>query len=70
MPAVSQAQRGFLAHKFGPAWMKEHHFDNPGKLPQYVSGHAKRHVQSPSHGSFPTGPQVKAHMKRHTATGC
>ena len=36
MPAKSQAQRGYLAHKFGPEWMKEHHFDNPGKLPEYV----------------------------------
>jgi len=36
MPAKSQAQRGFLAVHFGPAWMRLHHFDNPGKLPQYV----------------------------------
>lgn len=40
MPAKSQAQRGFLAHKFGPDWMKKHHFDNPGKLPQYVKAQA------------------------------
>jgi hypothetical protein len=37
MPAVSQAQRGYLAHKFGPEWMREHHYDNPGKLPAHVS---------------------------------
>jgi hypothetical protein len=36
MPAVSQAQRGFLANKFGVAWMKRHHFTNPGKLPEHV----------------------------------
>ena len=36
MPAESQAQRGFLAHRFGPDWMRQHHFDNPGKLPQYA----------------------------------
>lgn len=35
MPAVSQAQRGFLAHKFGPKWMRKHHFANKGKLPEY-----------------------------------
>jgi hypothetical protein len=35
MPAVSQAQRGYLAHKFGPEWMKKHHFDNKGKLPEH-----------------------------------
>jgi hypothetical protein len=33
MPAVSQAQRGYLAHKFGPGWMRRHHFDNKGPLP-------------------------------------
>lgn len=33
MPAVSQAQRGHLYHKFGAAWAKRHHYDNPGKLP-------------------------------------
>jgi hypothetical protein len=36
MPAVSQKQRGYLAHKFGPEWMKAHHYDNPGKLPKYA----------------------------------
>ena len=40
MPAVSQAQRGYLAHKFGVDWMREHHFTNKGKLPKYV--HAQR----------------------------
>lgn len=37
MPAVSQAQRGYLASKFGVAWMRRHHFDNPGPLPSYKS---------------------------------
>jgi hypothetical protein len=41
MPATSQAQRGFLAHKFGPAWMKKHHFDNKGKLPAHVKNRRK-----------------------------
>jgi hypothetical protein len=36
MPAVSQAERGYLASKFGSAWMKEHGFDNKGKLPYHV----------------------------------
>lgn len=36
MPAKSQAQRGYLAAHFGPAWMKKHHYDNPGKLPYKV----------------------------------
>jgi hypothetical protein len=38
MPARSQAQRGFLYAKFGPAWAKEHHFDNKGPLPPHVKG--------------------------------
>lgn len=33
MPAVSEAQRKYLFAKFGAAWAKKHHFDNPGKLP-------------------------------------
>lgn len=36
MPAKSQAQRGYLAANFGIKWMKEHHFDNKGKLPYKV----------------------------------
>jgi hypothetical protein len=37
VPAVSQAQRGYLAHKFGPEWMREHHFANKGKLPRHAA---------------------------------
>lgn len=37
IPAVSQAQRGFLFAKFGKAWAKRHGFDNPGKLPEHVA---------------------------------
>lgn len=33
MPAESEAQRGYLNAKFGHEWVKEHHFDNKGKLP-------------------------------------
>jgi hypothetical protein len=36
MPAKSQAQRAYLANKFGPEWMRKHHFDNKGKLPRHV----------------------------------
>lgn len=36
MPAVSQAQRGYLNMHFGHAWVKRHHFDNKGKLPYHV----------------------------------
>jgi len=36
MPAVSQAQRGYLNARFGHAWVKANHFDNSGKLPSHV----------------------------------
>lgn len=38
MPAKSEAQRRLLNAKFGHAWVKRHHFDNKGKLPQHVEG--------------------------------
>ncbi len=36
MPAKSQSQRAYLAIHFGPAWLREHHFNNKGPLPKYV----------------------------------
>jgi hypothetical protein len=42
MPARSQAQRGYLAAKFGPAWMRKHHFDNKGELPQHAGKQGAR----------------------------
>lgn len=35
-PAVSEAQRRFLNATKGHDWVKEHHFDNEGKLPETV----------------------------------
>jgi hypothetical protein len=43
MPAQSEAQRRFLYAKFGEAWVRRHHFDNPGALPRYA-GQQKRHA--------------------------
>lgn len=40
MPAVSEKQRRLLYARFGAAWVKRHHFDNKGKLPEY-SHHAR-----------------------------
>lgn len=34
MPAQSDAQRRYLNAKFGHAWVKKHHFDNSGDLPE------------------------------------
>lgn len=39
MPAESQAQRAYLNAKFGHEWVKRHHFDNKGKLPEHVKKH-------------------------------
>ena len=36
MPARSEAQRRYLNANMGHAWVKEHHFDNKGKLPARV----------------------------------
>lgn len=36
MPAESEAQRRWAFGVKGPAWAKEHHFDNKGKLPSRV----------------------------------
>jgi hypothetical protein len=36
MPAQSASQRRWAFGVKGPAWAKEHHFDNKGKLPQHV----------------------------------
>lgn len=36
MPAKSEAQRRYLAAHFGPAWMRDHGYDNSGKLPARV----------------------------------
>jgi hypothetical protein len=41
MPAKSEAQRRLLYSKFGAAWVKRHHFDNKGKLPEHVGDHKK-----------------------------
>jgi len=42
MPAKSQAQRKYLNWRFGHAWVKEHHFDNKGKLPARVGTKATK----------------------------
>ncbi len=43
MPAKSEAQRDYLNSKFGHAWVKEHHFDNPGKLPAHAKKKRRKH---------------------------
>ncbi len=44
MPATSKAQSRALNAKFGHAWVKAHHFDNPSKsLPDYAD--PRRHLR-------------------------
>ncbi len=43
MPARSEAQRRYLNMKFGHEWVKKHHFDNKGKLPQRVKQKRTKH---------------------------
>jgi hypothetical protein len=42
MPAKSQAQRALLYARFGEAWVRRHHFDNKGKLPERVKPKRRR----------------------------
>lgn len=51
MPAKSQAQRAYLNAKFGHAWVKEHGFDNRGKLP----GHVKKAKKKSRKGGYGRG---------------
>ena len=51
MPAQSQAQRAYLNLKFGHQWVKKHHFDNKGKLPEHKGGKGgKNHFGRKVHG--------------------
>lgn len=42
MPAKSEAQRRYLNAHFGHEWVKAHHFDNRGKLPEHVGDKRKK----------------------------
>lgn len=50
MPAKSQAQRALLNARFGHAWVKKHHFDNKGKLPEHVKS-AGQKMKAKKYGS-------------------
>ena len=43
MPAKSEAQRRLLGAKFGGKWLKRHHFDNKGPLPERIHKKKKGH---------------------------
>jgi hypothetical protein len=48
MPAESQAQRAYLNAKFGHDWVRQHHFDNAGKLPEHVKKPGKKKMSAKS----------------------
>jgi len=43
VPAKSEKQRRYLNWRFGHEWVKEHGFDNKGKLPTRVKKKPKKH---------------------------
>lgn len=47
MPARSQAQRSYLNAKFGHGWVKQHGFNNTGKLPAHAPKHKGRSQSRP-----------------------
>jgi hypothetical protein len=53
VPAKSVAQRNYLYMKFGKAWVKKHHFDTKGDLPDHVSRVAKHKMSTRSAASSP-----------------
>lgn len=44
MPARSRRQQRYLAWKFGPAWLRAHHFDNAGRLPERAHDSVQRAI--------------------------
>lgn len=50
MPAKSEAQRRYLNMRFGHKFVKEHHFDNKGPLPEHVKRVAKYKMKNKHHG--------------------
>ena len=50
MPAKSQAERAYLNMRFGHDWVKKHHFDNKGKLPEHVKSKPAAKSKGKSNG--------------------
>ncbi len=46
MPSKSQAQRAYLNAKFGHDWVKAHHYDNKGDLPERAAKHTAKKKRS------------------------
>ena len=44
MPAVSRRQQRYLYWKFGPSWVKAHHFDNHFGKTSEQAGHPTANV--------------------------
>lgn len=68
MPARSEAQRRYLNVHFGHAWVKEHGFDNRGKLPERVGGSVKKKGKK-HFGTNVHHPHHPSHHAVHGHTG-
>ena len=66
MPAVSEAQRRLLNARFGHAWVKRHHFDNKGKLPERVGSPVKKKAAKKK--KRPKNKGQKIHRNKHGTT--
>jgi hypothetical protein len=62
MPAESEAQRAYLNMKFGHAWVKRHHFDNKGELPEHVQRAAK-HYRDVATNNRPNPPSENGNLR-------
>jgi hypothetical protein len=71
MPVQSEAQRRYLNVHFGHDWVKRHHFDQKGKLPERVG---KATSSAASHGGsardrlvrqFAKGQKIRSKRRRH-----
>jgi hypothetical protein len=66
MPVRSQAQRAFLNARYGHAWVKKHHFDQKGKLPEHAP---KRKGKKQSRASIKRDGMIRNFQKKHGGGG-
>lgn len=64
MPVRSEAQRRYLNMKFGHDWVKEHHFDQRGKLPEHAAKAKGGRERDRLVKQFARGRRVRRKRKR------
>lgn len=80
MPAVSEAQRRKLNATFGHKWVRRHHFDNRGKLPERVGEQTKegslmlavaaQAAEQPFIEKLASDASISEELIRHLAARC